>query len=140
MTDSLLQCLIHSAAFLEHLTLHSLVCVCMCLVMSDSLQPCGLSPTRLFCPWDFSGKNTGVGCHFLPQGIFPTQGSNPHLLPWQADSLPLSHLESPYSCTSSFLFLKFWAVPSRMGNPNSLTKDRTHYPPHQPPCIESMES
>ena len=33
--------------------------------MSDSLQPHGLWPTRLFCPWDFPGKNTGVGCHFL---------------------------------------------------------------------------
>ena len=32
------------------------------------------------CPWDFSGKTTGMGCHFLFQGIFPTQGSNPHLL------------------------------------------------------------
>ena len=30
------------------------------------------------------GKNTGVGCHFLLQGIFPTQGLNPHLLHWQA--------------------------------------------------------
>ena len=35
-------------------------------------------------------KNTGVGCHFLLQGIFPTQGSNLHLLHWQLDSLPLS--------------------------------------------------
>ena len=34
------------------------------------------SPARLFCPWDFPGKNTGVGCHFLLQGIFSTQGSN----------------------------------------------------------------
>ena len=33
-----------------------------------------------------------MGCHFLPQGIFPTQGLNLHLLHWQADSLPLSHL------------------------------------------------
>ena len=32
------------------------------------------------CPWDFPGKNTGVGCHFLLQGIFLTQGSNLHLL------------------------------------------------------------
>ena len=42
-----------------------------------------------------SGKNTGVACHFLLQGIFPTQGSNLillHLLHWQADSLPLCHL------------------------------------------------
>ena len=32
------------------------------------------------CPWDFPGKNTGVCCHFLLQGIFSTQGSNPGLL------------------------------------------------------------
>ena len=31
------------------------------------------------CPWDSPGKNTGVGCHSLLQGIFPTQGSTPHL-------------------------------------------------------------
>ena len=48
----------------------------------------------LLCPWDFPGKNTGAGCHLLLQGIFPTQGSNPGLLHWQADSLPLSHLGS----------------------------------------------
>ena len=39
-----------------------------------------LLPVRLLCPWDFPGKNTGVGYHFLPQGIFLTQGSNPSLL------------------------------------------------------------
>ena len=33
-----------------------------------------------------------MSCHFLLQGLFPTQASNPHLLHWQADSLPLSHL------------------------------------------------
>ena len=43
------------------------------------------------CPWDYPGRNTGVGCHFLLQGIFPTQGSNPHLLHRQADSLLLNH-------------------------------------------------
>ena len=60
-------------------------------VMSDSLQPHGLWPTRLLCPWDYPSKNTGVGCHFLLQGIFLTQGLNPCLLHWQEDSLPLSH-------------------------------------------------
>ena len=57
-------------------------------VVSDSLWPRGLVPARLLCPWNFSGKNTGVGCHFLLQGIFPTQGSNPlllHLLHWQVN-------------------------------------------------------
>ena len=42
---------------------------CACSVLSDSA-------TRLLCPWDSPGKNTGVGCHALLQGIFPTQGLN----------------------------------------------------------------
>ena len=50
------------------------------LVMSDSLWPHGLLPARLLCPWNSLGKNTGVICHALLQGIFPTQGSNPSLL------------------------------------------------------------
>ena len=41
-----------------------------------SLQPQGLYPARLLGPWDFPGKNTGMGCHFLLQGIFLTQGLN----------------------------------------------------------------
>ena len=36
-------------------------------VLSDSSQPHGLKPTRLLRPWDFPGKSTGVGCHFLHQ-------------------------------------------------------------------------
>ena len=59
---------------------------------SDSKESaCSQEPTRLLCPWDSPGKNTGVGCHFLLQGIFPTQGLNSYLLHWQVDSLPLSH-------------------------------------------------
>ena len=44
------------------------------------LQPYGLYPSRLLCPWNSPGKNTVVGSHFLLQGLFPTQGSNPCLL------------------------------------------------------------
>ena len=69
----------------------------MCSAMSNSLQPHGLQPARLLCLWDPLGKNAGVGCHCLLQGIFPTQGSNPHLLcllHWQAGSLPLCHMGS----------------------------------------------
>ena len=50
-----------------------LVCVCArarvlsCSVVSNSLWPYGLYPTKLHCPWDSTGKNTGVGCHFLLQ-------------------------------------------------------------------------
>ena len=45
-------------------------CCCCCYVasvVSDSVRPHRLQPTRLLCPWDFPGKNTGVGCHFLLQ-------------------------------------------------------------------------
>ena len=45
-------------------------------VVSDSLRPHGLQSTRLLHPWDLPGKSTRVGCHFLLQGIFLTQGSN----------------------------------------------------------------
>ena len=44
---------------------------------------------------NFPGKNTRVDCHFLPQGIFLNQGSNPHLLDWQADSSSLRHQGGP---------------------------------------------
>ena len=68
-------------------------------VVSDPLQPHGLQPIRLLCSRNFPGKNTKAGCHFLLQEIFPTQGLNPRLLSllhWQADSLPLHHLGSPF--------------------------------------------
>ena len=64
-------------------------------VMSDSLRPHGLQPTRLFRPWDFLGKNTGVGCHFFLQGIFQTQGLNPGLLHCRQTVYHLSHQGSP---------------------------------------------
>ena len=66
--------------------------------MSDSVRHHGLQPTRLLCPWDSPGKNTGVGCHALLQGIFPTQRSNLcllRLLHWQAGSLALAPPEKP---------------------------------------------
>ena len=69
--------------------------VLQCSVVSNFLRPHELLQTpRLLCPWHSSGKNTGVHCHFLFQGIFPTQRLNLHLLHllhWQADCLPLSH-------------------------------------------------
>ena len=44
-----------------------------CSVVSDSLRPHGLQPTRFLCPWHFPDKNTGVGCCFVLQSIFLTQ-------------------------------------------------------------------
>ena len=63
-------------------------------VMSDSLQPHGLYPTGLLCPWNFSGKNTGGGCYFLLQGIFTTQRSNPGLLRCGQTLYHLSHQDT----------------------------------------------
>ena len=56
-------------------------------VVSDFGTPWTV-PARLLHPWDFPGKISGVGCHFLLPGIFPTQGSNLHPLHWKAKSHP----------------------------------------------------
>ena len=61
--------------------------------VSDSVQPYGLQPAKLLCPWDSPGKNTGMGCRTLLQGIFPNQRLNQDLLGllhWQAGSLSLA--------------------------------------------------
>ena len=63
--------------------------------MSDSLRPHGLYPTKFLHSWDSPGKNTGVGCHFLLQGIFPIQGLNPGLPHCRQMLYGLSHQESP---------------------------------------------
>ena len=65
-----------------------------CSVVSNSLQPHGLQPTRLLCPWDFPGKNTGLGCHFLLQKIFPVLGLNPCLPCCRQTLYYLSHQKS----------------------------------------------
>ena len=82
-------------------------------VMSDSLWPHGLQPTRLLHPWNFPGKSIRVGCHFLLQGIFLTQGSNPGLPRCRQTLYHLSHQGSPYmsavqfsSVTQSYLTLR----------------------------------
>ena len=67
----------------------------LCSVLSNSLRPHGLQPIRLLCPWDSPGKNTGLVCHFLLQGIFPTQGSNLGLLHCRQILYCLSHQGSP---------------------------------------------
>ena len=83
-----------------------MVCVCkVASVVSNSLQRYRLQPTRLLCPWDSTGKNSGVGCHFLLQGIFPTQGLNLCLLRfliWWASSLTLALPEEPLNIENIF--------------------------------------
>ena len=82
-------------------------------VMSDALWLHG-TVACLLCLWNFPGKNTGVGCHFLLQGIFPTQGLNQSLLcllHWQADSLLLGHLGSLSPCMHviNLWFVSCWS-------------------------------
>ena len=71
-------------------------------VVSDSLQPHGQWPTRLFCPWDSPGKNTGVGCHSLLQGIFPAQGSNLDLLHCRRIPYRPNHWGSPQTTSLGY--------------------------------------
>ena len=70
------------------------------LVATNSARPQGLQPARLLCPWDSSGKSTGVGCHFLLQENLPNAGTEPTFLmsPVLADGFftNLHHLGSPW--------------------------------------------
>ena len=67
------------------------VCVLSHSVLSDSLWPHGLYTPKLLCPWNSPGKNTRVGSHSLLWRIFPTQGSNTHLLHCRQILCHLSH-------------------------------------------------
>ena len=71
-----------------------------------TLRPHGLQPTRLLSPWNSPGNITGVGCHSFLQGIFPTQGSNLHLLHCRQILYHLSHIgeNKTQSLTSLILF------------------------------------
>ena len=82
-------------------------------VCAKSLQSCPAlhdtvdSSLLLLCPWDSPGKNTGVGCCALSQGIFLTQGSKLclSLLHWQTCSLPLAPPGKPLRFSYQFLIL-----------------------------------
>ena len=73
------------------------ICVCQSLGCVWLLWSHGLQPTRLLCPWNSPGKNSGVGCHFLLQGIFLTQELNLGLLHCRWILYHLSHLQ-PIKC------------------------------------------
>ena len=83
------------------------VCVLVAQIMSESLRPHGLWPTRLFYPWDPPGKDTGVSCLSLLQGIFMAQGLNLGLLHCSWILYHLSQQGSPidihaYICINLF--------------------------------------
>ena len=85
---------------------------CCCFsysVMFNCLQPHGLQLSRFLCSWDFLGKHTGVGRHFLLQGVLPNPGikpAAPSMSPvLQTDSLPLSQI---YGVHSRFLLVIYF--------------------------------
>ena len=53
-------------------------CLLSCIWLFATLMDC--SPWNFICPWNFPGKNTEVGYHFLLQWLFPTRGSEPRSL------------------------------------------------------------
>ena len=61
-----------------HISMHSCSVTQLCPTLCNSMD-WSWQPTRLLYPWNFPGKNTGVGCHALLQGLFPIQGLNPGL-------------------------------------------------------------
>ena len=79
--------------------------------MSDSLLPHGLQLTWLLCPWDSPGKNAGVGCHFLLQGIFPTQGFNLGLPHCRQILYHLSYQGSHYIIKSYVIIVTEQVIP-----------------------------
>ena len=91
----------------KHVNMRALIDKCylrlcvLCVLCAKPLQACLILCDPMDCrppvssPWDSPNKNTGVGCHFLLQGIFPTWGSNLCLLRvlhWQGGALPLAPL------------------------------------------------
>ena len=79
--------------------------------MPNSFHSHGLQPTRLLCPWDFSGKDTGVVCHFLLQGIVQTKGLNPGLVHCRQILYQLSSQGSPLRPWDMTIFPTVQQVP-----------------------------
>ena len=118
----------------NHVTCFIAIFALLCVLSRFSCVLLFANPWTVTCQaplsMGFSSKNTGAGCHSLLQGIFLTQGSNPHLLclwHWQMDSLPLSHLgnllliELNTHRDTQFIISQFpcMSLKSRHGTPGS---------------------
>ena len=98
----------------------SLLCMHACSLasaVSDSLQPQGLQPARILCPWDSPGENTGMGCHALLQEIFPTSG------------IKLIYPLSPALASRLFTTEPLWKFSSSLDHKYSLSVNM-----YQEPC------
>ena len=72
------------------------LCVLSCSVVSDSLQPHELQPTRLLCPWGFSRQEYWGGLPCPPPGDLPNPGIKPRSPALQVDSLPIERPGKPF--------------------------------------------
>ena len=86
-----------------HLSVALSMCV-SCSVVSDSLRHHGLWPAKLLYPWNSPGKNTEVGCHYLLQGIFPTQ----ELSPPKVECVLVLMCQGPSLCSLFFQTSRAW--------------------------------
>ena len=109
------ECIILSSALQRNINSRIYLYLSTCLYfavelfVSESLPPHGLWFAMLSCPWNFPGKNTGAGDHFLLQRTFLTQGINPcflHLLHWQI----LYHCTTWEAQSISIWMLRNWLI------------------------------
>ena len=112
--------------------LHSTICIVLLnefVYRNEWLQQYCSPPARLLCLWTFPGKNPGVGCHFLLQRIFPTQGTNLCLLHWQ--------LQHAISC-------RMWDLVSSLGvkpgSPALGAWDLSHWITREVPLLTDSSS
>ena len=121
--------------------------------MSDSVQPHRRQPTRLPCPWDSPGKNTGVGCHFLLQCMkVKSESEAAQSYPTLSDPMDCSLYQAPLS--TGFSRQEYWSglpLPSpnlRLWETNSKKLDLVKNPTEfeirfslpDPPCKMSAWS
>ena len=91
-----------------HSPLQSMSLLFSCSVVSNSLATPWTVAHHTPLSMEFFKQEYQVGCQSLLQGVFLTQGWNPHLLHWQVNCLPLSHQGSPLQSMSSPFFLSFF--------------------------------
>ena len=96
-----------------------------------TLQPHGLKPTRLLCPWNSPGRITEVGSHSFLQGIFLTQGPNPGILNFRQILYHLSHQRrSLPACFGLILFIS--------NNKKSGSQDQSNIPVASPEVTQVL--
>ena len=123
---------------LGHLPVSIYKCVLRCSVMSNSLGPHGLHPTRLLCPRGFSRQEYWSGLPCPPSGYLPNPGIEPRSPALQVDSLPTEPPGKPsiykylqIKCLRQYLWKHFWTL-EQYGNPPPYLQADTLQPEQEP--------